>query len=98
MSFWRLVRSSLAFHWRVNLAVTLGVAAATAVLTGALVVGDSMRASLERLTLERLGRIDQVVLAEGMFRQQLADELARQPPFQKRFGRALPAVLLEGTL
>ena len=59
MSAIRLILSSLWFHWRTNLAVACGVAVGTAVLTGALLVGDSMRGSLRHLTLDRLGRIDE---------------------------------------
>ena len=54
----RLVWRSLVHHLRMHGAVALGVAAATAVLTGALLVGDSVRGSLRSLTLDRLGRID----------------------------------------
>ena len=58
MSVFRLILASLVYHARQNLAVALGVAAGTAVLTGALLVGDSMRGSLRHLTFDRLGRID----------------------------------------
>lgn len=54
------------FHWPISVSIALGVAIATAVITGALVVGDSMRASLRGLTIDRLGRIDQVVIP-GVF-------------------------------
>lgn len=57
-----------------HLAVALGVAAATAVLTGALLVGDSVRGSLKHLALDRLGKIDQVLIADRFFRQQMAAE------------------------
>ena len=52
-----------------NLAVACGVAVGTAVLTGALLVGDSMRGSLRHLTLDRLGRIEEVLVADRFFRQ-----------------------------
>ncbi|QDU22283.1 FtsX-like permease family protein [Urbifossiella limnaea] len=42
----RLVARNLRFHWRGNVAVLLGVAVGSAVLTGALLVGDSLRGSL----------------------------------------------------
>ena len=66
---------SLLHYWRVNMAVALAGAVATAALTGALVVGDSMRGSLRALTLERLGDVEHVVLSPRYFRQELADEL-----------------------
>ena len=51
------------------MAIALGVAAATAVLTGALLVGESMRTSLRELTLNRLGEIDDLVVSRGFFNQ-----------------------------
>ena len=49
MTLKRLVVRSVTYHWRTNLAVCLGVAAAVAVLGGALLVGDSVRGSLRDL-------------------------------------------------
>ena len=46
MTLGRLLLRNLLFHWRGNSAVVLGVAVGTAVLTGALLVGDSLRGSL----------------------------------------------------
>src|SRR4051812_3967342 len=46
---------SLRFHARSHLGVMIGAAIATAALTGALLVGDSMRASLRQRALGRLG-------------------------------------------
>jgi ABC-type antimicrobial peptide transport system permease subunit len=89
----RMARRSLRFHWRVHLAVALGVAAAAAVLTGALLVGDSVRGSLKRLVLDRLGRIDEVLVVDRFFRQELAAELASQPAFAEHFASAAPAIL-----
>ena len=88
---------SLIHHWRMNLAVVAGVAVATAVLTGALVVGDSVRGSLRQLTLERLGKIDLAVAGQRFFRQELAAELAQSPGFETRFEAAAPAILLQGS-
>ncbi len=67
-----LVRRSLLYYWRTNLAVILGVATAVAVLSGALVVGDSVRASLRDLVLARLGKAQTVVTSAQPFREQLA--------------------------
>jgi ABC-type lipoprotein release transport system permease subunit len=89
----RIARNSLKFHWRTQVAVALGVAAATAVLVGALLVGDSVRGSLRHLVLDRLGRIDQVLVVDRFFRQSLADELAEEPQFKQSFTSAVPAVL-----
>ena len=93
MTSWRLVLRSLIFHWRVHTAVVLGVAAATAVLTGALLVGDSVRGSLRGLVLDRLGKIDALLIAERFFRSELASQLAATPRFSERYDQVVPAIL-----
>ena len=67
MNRMRLLLANLFFHRRMNLAVALGVATATAVLTGALLVGDSVRGSLRALVLDRLGDIDSVMVTDRFF-------------------------------
>ena len=98
MDAWRFILASLRHYRRIHVAVALGVAVATAVLTGALLVGDSVRGSLRDLTLQRLGRIDSVLVAGHMFRAALADELAADAEFKKHFTAAEPAILMTGTL
>jgi ABC-type antimicrobial peptide transport system permease subunit len=97
MSSVHLILESLRHHWRLNVAVALGVMAAVAVMTGALLVGDSVRGSLRDLTLDRLGQIDQVLVANRFFREQLASELAAKPGFGEHFASATPAVYLAGS-
>ena len=75
-----LVRRSLVYYWRTNLAVLLGVATAVAVLSGALLVGDSVRASLRELVLARLGKTEAVVTSAQFFREQLASEVPGAAP------------------
>ena len=82
------MRRSLIYYWRVHLGLLLGTAVATTALTGALLVGDSMRGSLRDLALERLGRIDYALLAAHFFRSDLTTELP--------MGHA-PAILLNGS-
>lgn len=67
MNAWQLALQSFKHYLPVNLAIALGVAAATAVLTGALLVGESMRASLRELSLNRLGQVDDLVVSRGFF-------------------------------
>ncbi len=61
----------LIHFWRPNLAVALGAAVASTVLTGALLAGDSVSGSLIDLTLNRLGGVDSVLVAESFFREDL---------------------------
>ena len=56
VQFLRVVLRSWLYFWPMHATVACGVAAATAVLTGALLVGDSVRGSLRDLTLDRLGQ------------------------------------------
>ena len=76
MPFSRIVRRSLTFYWRTNLAVCLGVAAAVAVLGGALLVGDSVRGSLREIATSRLGRADHALMSTGYFRDTLPSDVA----------------------
>ncbi|MEE8526356.1 MAG: FtsX-like permease family protein [Thermoanaerobaculia bacterium] len=87
---------SLIHFWRMNLAVALGAAVAAAVLTGALVVGDSVRGSLRDLTLERLGGVDLALTGQRFFRQELAAELAGRVDGDD-IGAIEPAILLQGS-
>jgi putative ABC transport system permease protein len=94
-----LVKRNLAYYWRTNLVVVFGVATAVAVLAGALLVGDSVRASLRELFLQRVGNADQVVTAAGFFREKLADELQAHTLFASQgFTNACPLIVLDGTV
>lgn len=93
-----LVKRSLIYFRRTNLAVVLGVATAGAVLGGALLVGDSVRQSLRKLALERLGRTDLIVTGTGFFREDLAENLSRHPKFEADFAGACPLIALEGVV
>ena len=81
-----LLARNLAWYWRTNLAVLLGVATGAAVLGGALLVGDSVRTSLRDLVLARLGNADYVVSRNGFFREDLAAPL----------GSACPMIAIDG--
>jgi putative ABC transport system permease protein len=98
MSTSRLIKNSLSHYWRANLAVILGVATAVSVLAGALLVGDSVRASLRDLALSRLGRTDFVIAAPGFFREGLAGELQAHDQFASSFNAACPLIALEGVV
>ena len=91
------MRRSLIHFWQIHLAVLLGAAVATAVLTGALLVGDSVRGSLRELTLDRLGKIDHVMLSERFFRETLTADLSAYLTTDEGYDRVVPAMLLSGT-
>ena len=79
--------NSLKHFWQIHLIVALCTAVATGVLAGALVVGDSVRGSLQHLTTERLGTIQHALLADHFF----------QPDLLRRENK-VPTMLLNGTI
>src|SRR4051812_32515426 len=89
MTFFRLLVRNLVYHRRGNFAVFLGVALGTAVLTGALLVGDSLRGSLRSLALDQLGWVDEAMITGRFFRLELASQLNAD--------KAAGAVLLQGS-
>lgn len=91
-----LIRRSLTHYWRTNVAVVIGVATAVAVLTGALLVGDSVRGSLRDLALGRLGRVDLAILSTGFVRDRLAGDLRSDPRFTAVFEETCPIVVMQG--
>jgi len=93
-----IIKRNLTHYWRTNLAVILGVATAVAVLSGALLVGDSVRASLRDLALARLGKTDLVVTASGFFRERLADDMRSHDQFAANFNDACPIIALEAVV
>lgn len=85
----RLVWRNLRYHARGNLALLLGVAVGSAVLTGALLVGDSLRGSLRAQVERQLNGVVAAALLPRPVRADLADELP---------GRVAPVLLLRGSV
>lgn len=79
MTDWKLVTRSLRFHWRGNAGVLLGAILSAAMLTGALAVGDSVRFSLRRLALLRLGDVALALNGRSrFFRMEFAGEVGAE--------------------
>ncbi len=89
----RLLQRNLLHYWRTNLAVIAGVIAATAVIGGALIVGDSVRDSLRQMSLHRLGGVNHALSGGRFFREALVEEIAVAAPQV-----AAPAIALTGSL
>ena len=91
-----LILRSLRYHWRNSLAVVLGVVVGAAVIVGALLVGDSVRFSLRKVALQRLGNVDQALISpRHLFREKIAAELSEQG---KASGwQIAPALVLTGS-
>ena len=89
-----LALSSARYYWRTNAAVVLGVAAAVAVLAGALLVGDSVRGSLRDIALGRLGKTEHVISSPGFFREGAADDVRSSSAH--RAAAAAPLIVADG--
>lgn len=93
MNAFRLIRESL-FHYRwINLSVLAGVALTSAILSGALVVGDSVKESLRQNAEARLSKIGPVFVGgERYVSNSLADRVSRS------LGASVAPILqIEGT-
>ena len=87
-----LILNNFGYYLRANILVIIGVAISTAVLTGSLIIGDSVSYSLEKSAFYRLGTITHAVSStDRYFREELAQELAQQGEFI-----VVPALILDG--
>lgn len=75
MSLNSLAYSSLSFHAKRHVVLVFAVMVAASVITGSLIVGDSIRASLRNLALSRLGEVQWIV--QGMEVNPRSDSAAR---------------------
>ncbi len=88
----RLVFRSLRHYWRTHIGVSCGVLLASAILTGALLVGDSVDFSLRQTALARLGGVEHAADLRNRFvSQQLADAMRSRGAVEVR-----PALHLRG--
>ena len=87
----RLILRSLAYYWRTNLAIIAGIAIAVAVLSGALLVGQSVKSSLKDLLYERIGATEYLISAEHFFEEELAASINSDV-------HSCPIILLKGVL
>src|SRR5437899_4658973 len=84
-------------HFRLsNLAVIAGAAISCAILTGAMMVGDSVKLSLRDLTFHRLGPIDYAMTPGRFFNEDLATRIANHKDFKANFTQSIPAIYLRG--
>jgi putative ABC transport system permease protein len=92
MTPFKLIISNLRHYWQKNALLAMGVAISAAVLTGALIVGDSVQYSLKRIVEQRLGNIGTIVETGDRYvtsdlAQSLEEELEED---------AAPVLLLDG--
>src|ERR1035437_6569916 len=92
MTYFNLIRKNLLHYWKRNLALALGVAISTAVITGALMVGDSVKHNLNKGVDLRLGAVTHTVLAgDRFFSENLAAGMEKELKIP-----VTPVLLLDG--
>jgi len=85
-----LILRGARFYWRTHLGVVLGSALATMVLTGSLLTGDAVQATLRRQAELRVGRADMALTGgDRFFRAALADAAGAE---------AAPVLMLRATV
>lgn len=93
MTKFRYILKTFIHYFKANLLVALGVAISAMVLTGSLIIGDSVRHSLQQATFYRLGETTHLVsIVERYFRQEMASEIEAQ----NKEIKASAILLLEG--
>ena len=95
MSPWSLVTHSLKYFARSHFAVGAGVAAATAVIVGALVVGDSVRGSLRGLVVDRLGNLQGVLQSRTFFKPEIVSGVSTDEKADIAPAIVLPSATVE---
>lgn len=75
----KLVRRNLLYYWKQNIGVFLTIIISTSVLTGALIVGDSVRLSLKKQVSTRLGNIEfAIVTGERLISDRLSIKISEE--------------------
>ncbi|MCA9430662.1 MAG: hypothetical protein KC940_09165, partial [Candidatus Omnitrophica bacterium] len=94
MNLRTLALRGVTFHWRNHLGVVLGVILGSAILCGALVVGDSVRYTLKSIAFSRIGETDLALPAgDRLFPIDLADRIS------KDLGpEVVPTLMLRGAI
>ncbi len=79
MTLLTLILRSISYYWKSHLMIILGAAISTMVITGTLIVGDSVRFSLEKTTELRIGKTAYSFSGnDRFFRSQLASDIREQ--------------------
>ena len=78
MGLFRLLSASIRFYLRDWIFLVLGAALSTMVVTGALLVGDSLRDSLARVGREKLGWVKRAMLLPRLVPEDIVDRLSQK--------------------
>jgi len=90
----RVAVRSLLHYWKTAAVVAFGVAVATTVIIGSLLVGASVNGSIRDAALSRLGSIDHALTSPRFIRE----ELAGTERLQRIARLVVPAIIMQGAL
>ncbi len=96
-----LILRSIRHYWRTHLGVVLGVALAALVLTGALMVGDSVKATLRAQAEARVGRVGDALVCGERFVEWPTDAAKRAVGFDRMMrmdSDSAGVLMLQGTV
>ncbi len=92
MTKYKYILRNLLFHWKKNLAVFAAILLSSAILSGALIIGDSVEMSLRNIVESRLGRVSYALISgERFVRSELALDIEKSTKAD-----CAPILLLEG--
>lgn len=67
MNILKYISRSLSYFKKQHISILIGTVLSTAVITGALIVGDSVKYSLQKITVQRLGKVEYALNARDRF-------------------------------
>lgn len=89
MTIFRMALEGIRYHWRAHFGAGIGAALCAMVLTGSLLVGDSLKGTLNAQAQARVGRVESALVGgEHFFRGALAGEISNE---------AAPVLFLRGS-
>ena len=97
MQLRRLISRSFSHYLKGNLLAGTGLAVATAVITGAFIIGDSLSHSLEKAVIMRLGDITHSITAgERLFTMEMGDRFAGESGIRVSGALVAEAMVVSG--
>ncbi len=97
MTLRQLILRSLRYYRRTNAVVVFGLAIASAVIIGSLMIGDSIKGSLLNTATSRLGNIDFALTSPGLFRADLSKDLPQSSTLKDKVIHITPALIVKAT-
>ncbi len=93
LNLFSMTRQAITHYRWIMFFVSIGAACATAVIVGALLVGDSVRGSMHHLVADRLGTIEHIVVARRFVDAEIANRMGKHAGYPKEFSPPIPAIL-----